>query len=256
VRGFAAAALAAVTWTASAQSQSTRTRVDASIGFAGIQHRDATASPVSYAGFGGSLSLDVDRVGPMRRASLNMRVAVPRLSSSVTEAGYPREEVSQGDLAVSLGWRVRRNATRARLYLGPRLSFTNTYWRHIFPPNVGDEMGYLFANIALAPEVSGFSPVRQGTLEFRAAVPLVALVEHPYTDVRVIPPEGLQLRWATVTSFQQANLAVAYRRSFTRRVGWVARYRARVTRYVGAQPYRAAENALDLGAVLGAGSAP
>lgn len=223
------------------------------MGLAHALNRDGSISPLAYGGVGLSVGVGYERASRLRRIEIAVRGALPTLTSDKSQGGAPRQDVLQVELLFGMGWRVRSDTTLPQLFLGPRLSLNTVFRNHVYPTVLGgDDSGYLFMNLALGPEIAGESRIgANGRFRYALAVPLIALVEHPYSDIRLLVREGLNPRVATVTTFNDAELTLGYDRPFARRAAWLARWRMRFTRYDGHDSYRAMATVLDFGIAIG-----
>jgi hypothetical protein len=226
-----------------------RTELRALLGFTYATHRDETASPLRYLGGGLGLALELERASPRRRWNLGMRAAMPTLTTSTTRNDLPRQEVFDLDLLIGRHWRVYPSWSRGALYLGPRLSLGTTLRNHVYPAQIGDDQAFVFMNLALGPEMVAESDLgARGSFRYGATLPFVALVERPYSDIRVLAREGLTPRFATIVALQNPEALLEYRRTMGRRSALLVHYRGRATIYASDAPwYRAVDNNFAVG---------
>jgi hypothetical protein len=229
-----------------------RTEYRVLLGITNATHRDEMASPMRYLGGGAGLALELERASPARRWTLAARAAVLELTTSAPATTLPdlrRQRVADVELLFGRHWRVLPSWSRGMLYVGPRLSLVSTLRNHFYHRPAGEDQAFVFMNLALGPELVAESDLGvRGRFRYGVALPLIAVVERPYSDIRVIAREGFQPRFATIASLQAPEALLEYRRPMGPRTALQLRYRGRTTIYASDAPwYRTVDNNLAVG---------
>lgn len=233
-------------------------RLEVSAGVAWLSLRDETASPLRYGARTPSLQVGYAVLRARSRFAVRAGTAFGSLTSSISDNGLPREaDVHgwiEGEYLRTLGpgngaWRWMAGGALAARVAGRKHYFAN-------PARSG--VGYGFASLALAP--AGALELRTGAdgiLSARLAIPLLALVSRPYSDVLEIKYDGVPIRVVSVGRYRALDAGAAYARPVGSGIEVVIGYRLVVERFDDVQPYRSAHHALWLATTvrLGAGGA-
>jgi hypothetical protein len=224
-----------------------RNRLELDVATQHLAHREAVASPLAYTGLGFAGSAAYTRRAWNRDLRLSLEVGVQALESSVSSGGFPQEEIGRFQLEFT----AQPADSGGRRGLGPRLSADLAYRDYQALANGSGDFGYVFIHVAAGALIERTARVRQSILTYAVGVPLVGWVSRPYTDVRIIPREGMGWRLATPFTLQTVDLRVALTRSTRPNPRWRLVYHGYLALFDPSTPYRAFENSIGLRLTFG-----
>ena len=214
-------------------------------GLASLSLRDETTSPLRYGGTAPQVQLGYAALRARSRFVLRAGAAFGSLTSALSARDLPREADVHGWFEGEY-FRTARDSARSWHWMtGATLAVRVAGRKHYFANPSRSGLGYGFASITLAPagglEFHGWA---RGTFSVRVAVPLLALVSRPYSDVQVIKYGGVPARVVTVSSYRSVDAGAAYARPLGSRVEVTLGYRLVVEYLDDVQPYRSVHHAL------------
>ena len=221
----------------------------ASVGVLESARIDETASPVRYAGHGADFSLGWSRF--FARYSLGARLeGGTRSLAPLGGVESASERLSEGSLSVSLLRTLAGSHPTGEFSAGARLDALASIVEHRYPTAELLTSDYLFAAATLGPAAAWDRDLAGGRLNATLGIPLVALVDHPFTDIRG-ESAPLAFRAVSVASYRGVNGGVSFTSSLTRTMGIVYAYRIGVVHYDDAQPVREVRQSISVGIVTG-----
>lgn len=244
-RTLLALALATTPLPVAAQS---RSRLEIDLGVLHALHRDAEASPLKYGGAGAALSLAYARRAGSALGRLDLGLSTSSLHSAISSGGTPSQDLARAYVELS----ADAARSQRRYTVGARLS--GDVALRVYHPagSNASDYAYVFMHAALGPQITRrWSPTGR-PLVATLGVPVLGAVVRPYTDVRIIPREGVRWTLATPVNLQSAALRIALMQRPSGRTDWSLVYRAYLARYDGNTPYRAIENTVAVRLGIGA----
>lgn len=221
--------------------------------------RDEASSPLRYGARAPSLQVGYAVLRARSRIAVRAGTAFGSLTSSISDGGLPREADVHGWIEAEYLRTLGPGTGPWRWMAGGALATRVAGRKHYFANPSRSSVGYAFASLAFAP--AGALELRtgaDGVLSARLAIPLVALVSRPYSDVQEIKYDGVPIRIVPLGRYQALDAGAAYARSLGSGVDLVIGYRLVVERLDDLQPYRAAHHALWLATTvrIGGGASP
>jgi hypothetical protein len=222
----AALLLASNSLCAQTRGDSTRQSLTVSLGLLQENRRDDADSPLAYKGIGPNALVGYDWSRGARHWHLELGAGGANLSPvmSVQADIPPQETFNLFSLAGGMDWRLRGGSARIGTFaLGFEVAATVTLVRHLYPGQALSQQNFDLGVITAAPIIRWKRRLFSGELAASLAVPLLAGVDHPYSDVR-FASQFSEVHFAPLSRFRQANGAVSYAIAATRRIDVVATY--------------------------------
>jgi len=254
--GLAAPCLC-VTVQAQAVGDTLRHAATLSVGAFNEFRRDDADSPLAYGGTGFDARLDYVRRRGTRRwyfalAAGNATI-VPRQFSA--ESGS-EEAFGAYTLEAGTDWTLRGGSGRAGDFaLGVQFGASVTVARHLYQSQEITEQTFDLATLTLAPALRWTRRLGAGVLTASVALPLVAWVDHPYSDVR-FANQFVDFRFVPVTEFRQVDGVVAYDISPHTTYGFTIAYRVGAVELDDLQPVRRVSQTFTVAVVRRFGPVP
>ena len=243
---------AAVVWTRVAGGQvadaGTGQTFAARVGIAESGRLDQTASPSRFAGRGVEFGVGWSRTfAPFTIAATLGGGA--RFLSPLEGAPSADERLTEGTLDVLLLRRVNASTPALREFRAGIAFFTGaSVTEHTYPTVETLRSDYLFVSASLGPAAAWNHAIAGGTLSADIGVPLVALVDHPYTDIRE-QRAPVSVRFVSAESYRGVRGGVAFTSSLSRTVGIVYAYRIGLLHFDDEQPVHSVTQSLSVGLV-------
>jgi hypothetical protein len=235
---------------ASAQRDSARTesRLVVSGGINQNDRIDLTASPLKYDGRGFDLAVDYDRCIGSYALAASVEGGTVDLSS-LSGPPVSTERLTEGDveLAIERAIGSTRSATR-RFAVGLALDADVAVTATGYADPDTTVSNYLLALGSLGPSVAWALPLLGGTAAMRLTTPVIALVDHPYSDIKD-QNAGADFRLVSLSSFRGLSGTISYAPVQGQRFGLTSAYRLDLFRYDDVQPVRAVSQRLTIGLV-------
>ena len=226
VLAAAALLLASEGLCAQARSDSTRQLLTVSLGGLQENRRDDADSPLAYTGKGPAALIGYDWTRGPRHWHLELGSGGANLApvTAVQADTPPKETFNLFSLAGGMDWRLRGGSPRTGAFaLGFDIATTVTLVRHLYPGQALSQQNFDFGLITAAPVIRWKRRLFSGELAASVAVPLLAWVDHPYSDVR-FASQFSEVHFAPLSRFRQATGAISYAIAATRRSHIVAAY--------------------------------
>jgi hypothetical protein len=252
---FPAAAALLLAWypaRAQAGGDSTKRALTISLGVVQENRRDYADSPLAYAGYGPSARVAYDWGHAARSGFVSFTAGGAPLtpSRSVQEPDIPlKEAFSVYALEAGMDWPLRGNAARRDQFaLGVEFGATFTLARHFYAGQVLGQEDFDLGVITLAPTARWTRRIGTGEFGASLALPLLAWVDHPYSDVR-FAQDFADIHFAPLSQFRQANGELSYSFRPGSRFGVAAIYRFDVVELEDLQPVRRVSQSISIGVV-------
>jgi hypothetical protein len=197
-----------------------------SLGALQENRRDDADSPLAYTGKGPVALIGYDWNRGARHWHLELGSGGANLTpvTAVQADTPPQETFNLFSLAGGMDWRLRGGSARTGTFaLGFELATTVTLVRHLYPGQELSQQNFDFGEITAAPIIRWKRRLFSGELGASVAVPLLAWVDHPYSDVR-FASQFSEIHFAPLSRFRQATGAISYTIAATRRTHVVAAY--------------------------------
>lgn len=210
--------------------------------------RDDVASPLIYRGVGGGAAVAYTRHTRDRgELAMSVEARIARLSPSTTVIRTtPTQTFTGGSAHVAFLRRIPvAQRANLRALIGGDAMLNISGVRHTYADPERTQHGFGLGYAGVGPRMGFRASAGRNVLETRLSVPVVALMQRPYADVRLLE-QGLDLRLASVDRFRQVNGEIALLRTVTRRIGLGVAYRFDFTRLDDLQPLRTAAHSLSL----------
>ncbi|MEP6495119.1 MAG: hypothetical protein ABJF01_20700 [bacterium] len=224
-------------------AHSVRSELSLAVGVAHTDRLDATASPIRFGGQGVDLAAHYRRArGAMVvTASIDggTRNLAPRASS-----GSAGEQLTSGSAHVAALHRLGGTPTGFAIGVDANASIDVT--AHRYADANASISDFLIGTFSLGPALWWDHRIAGGIAHAEVSAPLVGLVDHPYSDIRVA---RISVRPVTAQNLHGFTGAIIYAPAAHRRVGIEYAYRFRVFGYSDVQPVRSASHALSVGVV-------
>jgi hypothetical protein len=239
-------------WAHAAGAQSTipagARSFSASVGVLESARIDETASPVRYAGHGADFSIGWSRT--FARYSIDaMLDGGTRALAPLEGSESASERLSEGSLSVSLLRAISRESDRSGDFrAGIRFDALASIVEHRYPTAELLTSDYLFAAATLGPAAAWERAFLGGRFGATLGIPLLALVDHPFTDIRG-QAAPLAFRAVSVASYRGVNGGVSFTEAVSRSMGVRYAYRIGVVQYDDAQGVRAVTQSVSVGVV-------
>jgi hypothetical protein len=218
----------------------------ASVGLAEAGRVDETASPLRYGGRGFDWTLAYER--PLGaywlQASLDggTRSLLPL---DITENSS--EYLTEGALDLTVLRALRgTSALTQGLAAGVQFSANGALNEHTYATPAPLHSDFLLASGTLGPAVAWQRAMWGGRFSANVAIPLVALVDHPYEDLRV-QRAPVDLRFVTIESYRAVNGGLSYSNPVSRTLGLVYAYHIGLLRFDDEQPVHAVTQTISVG---------
>ncbi len=213
-------------------------RLELTGGVAALSLRDEAASPLRYDGAAPLLQLGYTLLHERSRFSLRGGVAYGSLTAATSSGGLPSEADVHGWIEADYLRSLGTGTERWRWAVGGTAAFRLAVRNHSYANPIGTALWYSFASLSLAPAVALERPFGdRRALAASLAIPLVALVSRPYSDVQVFR-YGVPVRAVLVGRLQALDLGVRYATPVAPRADLVLGYRLVVERLRDLEPYR------------------
>ena len=207
---------------------------------------DQTASPLRYAGHGFDIALTWGRTFAPFSIVASLQGDARRLSP-LDGSGSSSENVTEGKFSVAV-LRPNRGALLGASDLSAGIGFAAgaSVVDHTYA-NAGKLLSeYLFATATLGPVIAWSRALGGGRLTADAAMPLLAFVDHPYSDIRG-KSAPLSFRFASLSNYRELNGGLSFSRPVSRTMGIVYAYHVGVVHFDDDQPVRSVTQRISVG---------
>ncbi len=241
---------------AQARGDSTRQSLTVSLGALQENRRDDADSPLAYTGKGPDALIGYDWSRGARHWHVELESGGANLAPmSDVQGDTPlKETFNVFSLAGGMDWRLRGGSGQMGTFaLGFELATTVTLVRHLYPGQALSQQNFDFGEITAAPIIRWKRRLFSGDLAASLAVPLLAGVDHPYSDVR-FASQFSEVHFAPLSRFRQANGAISYAIAATRRMHVVASYHLDVMQLDETQRVHRVSQSLTIGLVTRLGA--
>ncbi len=226
----------------------------ASVGYVDSGLLDETASPVRFAGGGVKLSLGWSRTF----APIAIVATLEGSSHSLAPldgSGETNERFTEGVFSTELLRRVGgSSAGPSSLLAGVEITASATINEHTYPAAEPFTADYLLAAASIGPAATWTHAILGGRLSADLGIPLLALVDHPYSDIRD-QHTPLSFRFVSAESYRGLRGGVSFTNAVSRTLGVVYAYRVGIVRFDDTQPVREVEQSISVGLVARVGRA-
>jgi hypothetical protein len=234
--------------------------LSANVGFAESGRLDETASPVRFAGHGIDLQLDY-RYSPAPRTHAAPPTLLVSLDGGARSllpldaADGASERLTDAALRVTALRGVGGHSAFLRgLSAGVQFSAGASLNEHSYgavaspleASPVIQRSDFFLAAATLGPAALWERDVAGGRFSANLALPLVAMVDHPYQDVRV-QRAPVDLRFVSAATYRGVDGGLSYTRPITHTLGVVYSYRIDAVNFDDDQPVRAVKQTLSIG---------
>jgi len=220
----------------------------ASIGFATSGRLDETASPLRFSGRGADFALRYER----ERASLRFSAALEGGTRSLTpldDNDGSTEQLTEARLELSLLRALRGSSEFARhTAAGIQFVASSMLTDHAYASASVVRNDFVLAAASLGPTASWEHAIAGGHLTANIGIPLVALVDHPFSDVRDKPVPA-DFRFVSAASYRAMSGGISFSSALSSALGIVYSYRIRVMHFDDAQPVSAVTQSVSVGLV-------
>ena len=146
---------------------------------------------------------------------------------------------------------TRQPATGLALGVDATTSMGTTLHHYADPTqSVSD---FAIGALTLGPSASWGQRVARGSLSTQFSIPLIGLVNHPYSDSRNVSSR-VNPRFATFARLRGAAAGISYATDLSNKIGFEYAYRLRVLRYADVQPMRTLSQMFSVGLVTRLGA--
>jgi hypothetical protein len=262
----AAAALLLASYPVHAQTSgdsipSVRKALTVSFGIAQENRRDAADSPLAYGGLGPGIQVTYDQLHARRHDFLSLSASnsalTPQTGGIALQTATPGEEAF-GAYAIDAGvdWRLPRWSGRhSEFAVGFELEGSVTVARHMYSgQEQPQEQNFDLGVISLAPTARWTRRIGVGEFSASVALPLLAMVDHPYADVR-FSKQLMNIHFAPLTQFHEESGELAYAFMPESRVGVRVMYHLSVLELNDLEPVRRVSQLFSAGMVIRLGTA-
>ncbi len=224
----------------------------AAAGFAESGRLDETASPLRFGGRGADFSLTYERSAARYTFVASLDGGTRSLLSLDGSNAAP-DRLSEGELDLALMHAIgtalsgERSSTRA-FAIGAELSALASMDEHAYIDPGAVHSAYLFAALSLGPAARWEHDFAGGRIAANLAIPLLALVDHPYSDIRA-QSAPVDLRLVSLSSYRGLNGGLSFTNPLTQRLGVVCAYRVGVLHFDDEQPLHTVTQSLSIGIV-------
>jgi hypothetical protein len=231
--------------------------------YAGIaqgEQLNATASPLTFRGRGFDGAVDYRRALRGERfvfaisANGGMRSVTTIDGSGSSAAAAGSERITDGRITASLLRRFGGDSTGRGFAAGVAVATDLAVTAHRYADPTRHVSDFLAGFAMIGPSVSWRQPIGGGAARAQISVPLVALADHPYSDLRS-DYSPTSVRFAGPGTLRGLSGAVTYAPADRRRAGVVTAYRFSLLDYADVQPLRAVSQSLSVGVVVRFGGA-
>ena len=189
--------------------------------------RNPGASPYAYSGGGMSGELRYARWNQSAAIDVRLGASFSTLRSAITAGGRPIEELNSGTISAAYLRPLGDSIARLRWQIGGRLAARFAHTTHVYatPFTYSDDFGFFI--VGLGPELHASLPVRRSRLTNRLSVPLLNLIDYPYSNLKAstsdvsvaFPPKAVALENELVYrvgAIRRRGIAWRYQLSFLR----------------------------------------
>ena len=221
--------------------------INVSVGIAEAGRIDETASPLRYSGHGADFS-----VGWARNfAPFSIVASLEGGTRSLTPidgADDSSQHLTEGALDVALLKAVSHSASAGDFKAGIEFTAGAAVNEQTYPGADGFRADFLLAAASLGPEAAWAHALGGGELSANIGVPLVAFVDHPFSDIRG-EHAPLSFRFTSVENYRGFRGGLRYTHAVSRTTGIVYAYRIGFLHFDDEQPVRAVTQSLSIGIV-------
>lgn len=254
-----AAALLCAHQPARAQGGGEPARQAVSIAFGASQEnrRDDADSPLAYRGSGPAARIDFEQARDARRTWFSLAAGAAGLTPDASIPGrQPTEAFTLYSLAAGTSWRLRGGSPgRGEFALGVEFGAFATIARHEYTNASLTQQNFVLGAATLGPALRWTRRLGSGELAASLSAPLVALVDHPYADVR-FESQLVRLQLSSLSQFRQANGELSYAFRSASPVGVTIAWRIGATQLEDLEPVRRVSQLLSVGLVKRFGGEP
>jgi hypothetical protein len=264
---LAATALLCAPYPARAQAggEAAQVALTISLGAAPENRRDDADSPLAYAGSGPAVRIGYESVRATRRVYASIAAGWATLTPAKSLAGFePQELFSAYSLTTGISWRLggaprgggssgdgSADAAAPRggqFAFGVEFGATTTIGRHDYATTGLPQQNFVLGLATLGPAARWTQRVGAGEVAASLSLPVVALVDHPYADVR-FARQLTNLHIAPLSQFHQMDGELSYAFRPASRLGITATYRLGAMQLNDVEPVRRVAQSLSIGVV-------
>lgn len=223
------------------------------VSFVRIQEnrRDDADSPIAYAGSGpgGRIEYEGDRPGRRTYFALSGGGSTLTPAAAVGQADIPplQEGFDAFDLRAGTQWHAGPlPGVHGDLFIGVEADAAITLVRHAFAGQGTSHQSFDLGVATIGPTARWSRRTRSGEFAASLGVPLVALIDHPYADVR-LAAQVSRLRIESLSRVRQADGGLSYELALGGGTGVVAQYGLSVFVLDDLEPIRRVSQSLSLG---------
>lgn len=225
-----------------------------SAGFADGGRLDQTASPLRYSGHGLEFTLGWAQSFAHFSVVASLQGDERRLSP-LDVAQSSSEQLTEGRLTVALLRSLRSaSSSTSELRAGIGVSASANVIEHTYATAESLRSEYMLAAGTVGPVVAWSHALAGGRISADAGVPLLALVDHPYSDIRE-QRAPLAFRFVSVSSYRELNGGLSFSSPVARSIAIVYAYRVGVVHFDDDQPVRSITQRISVGLVTKLGRA-
>ena len=241
-----------------AQSAGDTARQSLTVSLGALQEdrRDDADSPLAYTGKGPDALIGYDWSRGARHWHIELGSGGANLAPAAAVQGDTplKETFNVFSLGGGMDWRLRGGSPALGTFaLGFELNTTVTLVRHLYPGQTLSQQNFDLGVITAAPIVRWKRRLFMGDIAASLAVPLLAAVDHPYSDVR-FASQFSEVHFAPLSRFRQANGAISYSIMSSRRTHVTVAYHLDVMQLDETQRVHRVSQSLLLGLVTRLGA--
>jgi hypothetical protein len=205
--------------------------------------RNPGASPYAYSGGGIGGELRFTRWNADAAFDARLGTSFATMRSAITTNSRPIEELQSATVSLGYARPVGDTSGTVKWQLGGRLSarFTHTQHEYSAPFSFTDEFGFYV--MGLGPELHTSLPVRRSRLTNRLSVPVLTLIDYPYSNLKASKDD---LTFAVPSKVILVENELSYRVGSIRTRGIAWRYHVSFMRYALDEPRLFAQQSVGL----------
>ncbi len=223
-----------------------RSEIAVAVGVAQTNQFDATASPLQFGGHGLDFRSRYARTAGRWAFTAGfdggLRSLTPDRSLTLGD-----ERITQGEFRLDLQRALGASRTPA-FSVGLALSTDVGVTAHHYDDPGQSVSNFVMGAITLGPSVGWRHAIGGGLARVNLSVPLVGIVDHPYTDVRAAT-SNFDMHVVNASTLRGLSADLSYSPAALRRFGIEYGYRLRLLNYADVQPLRSMSQSLTIGVV-------
>jgi hypothetical protein len=236
---------------ASAQVDTLRPRRHELMLVAGVsdgQRLDATASPLQFGGLGSSAV--VAYTSTYDRTAVGASIdGAQRHLSVINGAATASELLSETNAQATWTRRWESPARRGAFSVGADLTASLAVTHHTYTDPAKTASDFALGLVTLGPIVGWSQSIGRGAAQVDVATPLVGVIDHPYSDIRINDGSVRTVRVANVATIHGLSGALTYAVAARDRLSVLCTYRVRLLHVADVQPLRSVSQTFGVGIV-------